>query len=69
MVSFDSTRETAVAATMASMSGRMMVYSPVSSNKTMIAVIAARVAPVPDPVHLRQHQQQPAEHEPADRGP
>ena len=36
---------TPVARTMAAISGRMMVYSPVSSNMMMTAVIGARAAP------------------------
>ena len=34
-----------VASTMASISGRMIVYSPVSSNRITTAVIGARAAP------------------------
>ena len=36
---------TPVASTIATISGRMMVYSPVSSNMMITAVIGARAAP------------------------
>ena len=45
MVSTDSARPTPVAQTMATMSGRMIEYSPVSSNRMITAVIGARAAP------------------------
>ncbi len=45
MVSFDRARLTPVARTIAVISGRMMVYSPVSSNMMITAVMGARAAP------------------------
>lgn len=45
MVSGLIARETAVATTTASISGRMIVYSPVSSNMMMTAVIGALAEP------------------------
>ena len=45
MVSPDRARLTPVASTMAAISGRMIEYSPVSSNMMITAVMGARAAP------------------------
>lgn len=45
MVSWDSRRLVTVASTIASISGRMIEYSPVSSKRITTAVIGARDAP------------------------